>query len=114
MGSRAQDHPEMGHGAWAVSVRRLNEESLEALIVDQMVEGGWVEGVPEDFNASYAIDIGELAAFVEGTQPKLVESLGLAAPSPTRHKFLARLQGEVTRRGVVHLLRNGIDHLGHH
>jgi len=104
----------MGHGAWAVSVRRLNEESLEALIVDQMVEGGWVEGVPEDFNASYAIDIGELAAFVEGTQPKLVESLGLAAPSPTRHKFLARLQGEVTRRGVVHLLRNGIDHLGHH
>lgn len=104
----------MGHGARGVSVRRLNEESLEALIVDQMVDDGWREGKPGDFDASYAIGLGELAAFVETTQPKLVESLGLATPSPTRHKFLARLQGEITRHGVVHLLRNGIDHLGHH
>jgi len=24
------------------------------------------------------------------------------------------LQGEITKRGVVHLLRNGLDHLGQH
>ncbi|GFG85745.1 type I restriction endonuclease subunit R [Mycolicibacter algericus] len=95
-------------------MRRLNEESLEALIVDQMTDGGWIEGKPGDFNASYALDIGELAAFVGETQPNHVEPLGLVADSPARHKFLARLQGEITKRGVVHLLRNGVDHLGHH
>ncbi|WP_312099793.1 type I restriction endonuclease subunit R [Corynebacterium dentalis] len=95
-------------------MQRLNEESLEALIVAQMTEDGWTEGAPGDYVASYALDIGHFAAFIETTQPDLVEVLGLIAESPTRHKFLARLQGEVTRRGVVHVLRNGIDHLGHH
>ncbi|BCN54848.1 type I restriction endonuclease subunit R [Prescottella equi] len=95
-------------------MQRLNEEGLEALIVGQMAEGGWTEGKPGDFNASYALDIGELAAFVAATQPSLVEPLGLTADTPARHKFLARLQGEITKRGIVHLLRNGVDHLGHH
>lgn len=95
-------------------MQRLNEESLEALMVAQMCEGGWVEGLPSDYVASYAIDLTQFAAFIDQTQPDLIQPLGLSADTPTRHKFLARLQGEVTRRGIVHLLRNGIDHLGHH
>lgn len=93
---------------------RLNEESFEQLIVTQMVDDGWQEGDPAHFIASYALDLGEFAAFIDTTQPQLSEPLGLDAESPKRHKFLARLQGEITRRGVVHLLRNGIDHLGNH
>lgn len=95
-------------------MRRLNEESLEALIVDQMVDGGWAEGAPADYVASYALDLCQFSEFIEATQPDLVESLGLTSDTPSRHKFLARLQGEITRRGVVHMLRNGIDHLGLH
>jgi type I restriction enzyme R subunit len=95
-------------------MRRLNEASLEALIVDQMVDGGWAEGAPADYVASYALDLGQFTEFIEATQPDLVEPLGLTSDTPTRHKFLARLQGEITRRGVVHMLRNGIDHLGLH
>ncbi|MDQ0708901.1 type I restriction enzyme R subunit [Arthrobacter woluwensis] len=92
----------------------LNEESLEALIVKQMVGGGWAEGSPRDYAASYALDLVNFATFVETTQAGLIDSLGLADDSPTRHKFLARVQGEITKRGVVHVLRNGVDHLGHH
>lgn len=95
-------------------MQRLNEESLETLIVTQMSEGGWTAGTPGDYVASYAIDLEHFAAFIESTQPDLVDSLGLTTETPTRHKFLARLQGEITRRGVVHVLRNGIDHHGHH
>lgn len=95
-------------------MQRLNEESLETLIVTQMSEGGWTVGAPGDYVASYAIDLEHFVAFIESTQPDLVDSLGLASETPTRHKFLARLQGEITRRGVVHVLRNGIDHLGLH
>ena len=95
-------------------MQRLNEESLEALIVDQMVEGGWIEGAASAYEPSYGIDLGHLADFIEATQPQLAESLGLGEVSPSRHKFLARLQGEITKRGVVHLLRNGVDDLGQH
>lgn len=92
----------------------LNEENLEKLIVSQMVDGGWREGEEGAFNASYALDLDEFTAFVRATQPQLIESLGLEIESPKQHKFLARLQGEITRRGIVHALRNGLDHLGHH
>lgn len=95
-------------------MRRLNEASLEALIVDQMVAVGWIEGHAEAYDSSYALELGHLADFIEATQPPLAESLGLGEVSPSRHKFPARLQGEITKRGVVHLLRNGLDHLGQH
>ena len=95
-------------------MHRLNESSLEELIVDQMVEGGWTEGAPADFDAAYALDLGHLTTFIEETQPNAAKALSLAESPPGRHKFLARLQGEITKRGVVHLLRNGVDHLGQH
>ncbi|GAA1224397.1 type I restriction endonuclease subunit R [Microbacterium maritypicum] len=95
-------------------MQRLNEESLETLIVAQMTEGSWAEGSPGDYVASYALDLGHFTAFIESTQPDLAEPLGLTMETSTRHKFLARLQGEITRRGVVHVLRNGVDHHGLH
>lgn len=95
-------------------MQRLNEDSLETLIVTQMSEGGWIEGMSADYVASYALDLGQFTEFIKATQPDLVEPLGLTSDTPTRHKFLARLQGEITRRGVVHMLRNGIDHHGLH
>src|SRR6185436_20975347 len=41
-------------------------------------------------------------------QPKVVEALDLDQESPARHKFLSRLQGEVSKRGVVDVLRRGL------
>lgn len=93
---------------------RLNEESLETLIVRQMVGGGWAQGVTTDFEPAYAIDLPQLTAFIEATQPDLIEPLSLRNATPTRHEFLARLQGEITKSGIVNLLRKGIDHRQHH
>lgn len=93
---------------------RLDEESLEALVVRQMVEGGWVQGAAGDYEAAYAIDLPQLVRFVEATQPDLVEPLSLRGATRARHEFLARLQGEITRKGVVHVLRHGVDHRQHH
>ena len=44
-------------------MHHLDEESLEKLVVDQMVDDGWREGDATAFNASYAID---LVVFVNG------------------------------------------------
>jgi len=93
---------------------RLNEESLETLIVRQMADGGWIQSVPTDYQTAYALAFQQLTAFIEATRPDLVEPLSLHSATPTRHEFLSRLQGTITKNGVVNVLRKGIDYRQHH
>jgi len=74
---------------------------------------GWLCGSPGDYEREYAVDLAQLAAFLLSTQPELPQALDLATDGPTRQKFLARLQGEVSKRGVVDVLRRGIKHGPH-
>lgn len=71
---------------------------------------GWICGDPSDYNREYCIDLNQLAAFLEETQPEIAESLALDENGPTQRKFLARLQGEITKRGTIDVLRNGLKH----
>lgn len=70
----------------------------------------WILGEAKDYNREYAVDLAQLTEFLRDTQPKVAEALDLAEESPTRHKFLSRLQGEVSKRGVIDVLRRGIRH----
>ncbi len=74
---------------------------------------GWICGDPQDYNREYCVDLAQLSAFLHATQPNAAESLGLDEDGPARRRFLARLQGEVTKRGTVDVLRNGIKHGPH-
>ncbi|MBI4881057.1 MAG: type I restriction endonuclease subunit R [Planctomycetes bacterium] len=74
---------------------------------------GWVCGAPGDYDREYCVDWAQLAAFLRATQPEAAGALDLAQDSPTRRKFLARLQGEVSRRGTIAVLRRGIKHAAH-
>ena len=71
---------------------------------------GYVVGDPQDYDRDHAVDLTKLLAFLQTTQPKVFEQLGLAQDGPPRLKFLARLQGEIAKRGVVDVLRKGIKH----
>ena len=75
---------------------------------------GWIQGDPQDYDREYCVDLVQLSAFLQATQPKAAESLDLGQDSPTRRKFLARLQGETTKRGTIDVLRNGVRHGPHH
>jgi type I restriction enzyme R subunit len=74
---------------------------------------GWLLGAAADYNREYAVDLTQLRAFLAATQLEQVAALDLDHDSPTRRKFLARLQGEITRRGVVDVLRHGVKHGAH-
>ena len=50
----------------------------------------------------------QLLAFLQATQPEVVETLELAAEGIKRTQFLYRLQGEIAKRGVVDVLRKGV------
>lgn len=71
---------------------------------------GWIPGDPSDYDREYCVDLVQLSAFLRSTQPEVAEALDLNNDSPTRRKFLARLQGEISKRGVVDVLRKGIQH----
>ena len=73
---------------------------------------GWILGDPADYDREYCVDVVQLTAFLQATQPEIAEVLDLDNDSPARRKFLARLQGEVSKRGVVDVLRNSVKH-GH-
>ncbi len=74
---------------------------------------GWIAGLAEDYDREHCVDLVHLAAFLRETQPDVVEATDLSNDSPTRRKFLARLQGEVSRRGTIDVLRHGIKHGPH-
>ena len=74
---------------------------------------GWICGDPTDYDREYCVDIAQLSAFLQATQPEIAEPLGLDDENPTRRRFLARLQGEVTKRGTVDVLRKGVKHGPH-
>jgi len=90
-----------------------SEKGLEALIVSDMTADGWVPGNPNDYDRSYAVDLAQLKAFLATTQPLAMAALDLDHDSATRQKFLARLQGEITKRGVIDVLRKGVKHQSH-
>jgi len=75
---------------------------------------GWVGGNPADYDREYCVDLFQLSEFLKATQPEIAETLALDDDNPTRRKFLARLQGEISKRGLVDVLRNGIKHGPHH
>ena len=75
---------------------------------------GWFAGNPAAYDREFAVDTEQLFAFLIATQPDEYAKLGIGdyrdKKSMARQKFLARLQGEITRHGVIHVLRNGIKH----
>ena len=91
-----------------------SEKGLESLIVTDMLAAGWLPGDPKDYEREFAVDLAQLRAFIAATQEPLVEAFELGTDGPVRQKFLARLQGEIAKRGVIDILRHGIKHGPHH
>ena len=75
---------------------------------------GYTAGSAQDYDRAHALDVPQLFAFLRATQPEAFKKLALAdANDPkdiNRLKFLARLSGEVGKRGVIDVLRKGVEH----
>jgi type I restriction enzyme R subunit len=110
-----------------------SEKALEALIVAQMTGGAsasagdgfseepqpfvglhnWLLGDPKAYDRAWTVDLVQLREFMAATQPALVTALVPDDDGPPRQKFLARLQGEIGKRGVIDVLRHGLKHGQH-
>ena len=85
------------------------ENGLESLIVKWLVEqNGYEQGTNADYNRDYAIDETRLFRFLNETQPDAMNKLGVFKAEMKKKQFLNRLQGEIAKRGIIDVLRNGI------
>jgi type I restriction enzyme R subunit len=75
---------------------------------------GYAAGCARDYDRAHALDAPQLFAFLRITQPKALERLAIGDANDARDinrlKFLKRLSGEIGKRGVIDVLRKGIDH----
>ena len=75
---------------------------------------GYTAGSAQDYDRAHALDVPQLFAFLRATQPEVFKKLALVdaddAKDINRLKFLARLSGEIGKRGVIDVLRKGVDH----
>src|SRR5258705_5966688 len=75
---------------------------------------GYTASSAKDYDRAHALDVPQLFAFLRATQPEAFKKLAMVdANDPkdiNRLKFLARLSGEVGKRGVIDVLRKGVEH----
>lgn len=85
------------------------ESGLEALIVKWLVDqNGYEQGTNANYNREYAVDEIRLFRFLQDTQPDALEKLGVFKSDMKKKQFLNRLQGEISKRGIIDVLRNGV------
>ncbi len=109
-----------------------SEKGLESLIVKAMTGrefpdpvaddtldrptpsyGGWLLGDAKQYDRDYCVDLRQLSFFLFDTQAELAKALDLKNDGPTRRAFLARIEKEIAKRGVIDVLRKGVKHGAH-
>lgn len=85
------------------------EKGFETLIVNWLVEqNGYEQGTNDDYNKEYAVDETRLFRFLNDTQPREMAKLGVNNSDQKKRQFLNRLSGEIAKRGIIDVLRNGV------
>jgi type I restriction enzyme R subunit len=99
-------------GVFAGGASAVGETSAEVAAV-KAGGSGWIAGSAADYDRGHALDVVQLFAFFEATQPEKLKKLPIGDYRDTRdssrQKFLSRLSSEIGRRGVIDVLRNGVD-----
>jgi type I restriction enzyme R subunit len=85
------------------------EKGFETIIVNWLVEqNGYEQGTNDDYNKEYAVDETRLFRFLNDTQPREMAKLGVNNSDQKKRQFLNRLSGEIAKRGIIDVLRNGV------
>lgn len=92
-----------------------NEETFESNIVDSLVnEAGYIQGTATNFDPKLALDISTLLSFLSDTQPEKLQMLSDIHQDQLEDKILARLVRELDKKGMLKVIREGIDDHGVH
>ena len=89
-------------------------ETPDAIAAAKAGGSGWFAGNSKDYDRAHALDVPQFIQFLLATQPHTLKKLGIVdyrdIKDINRQKFLARLSNETGKRGVIDVLRKGVDH----
>ena len=90
-----------------------SEKGFETRVCTLLEQSGWLPGNSQDYDPTACVDLAHLSDFLTETQPETAQALSLDSDNNTRQRFLNRLKREVHNRGIIDVLRNGIEHGQH-
>lgn len=90
------------------------ENIIEAFLIDKKGERDeylrWIRRESKDFNKEFCLDEGMLRTFLESTQQEKVNRVRIFETSLNMRKFYERVRSQISQRGVVDVLRRGVEH----
>lgn len=85
------------------------ENGFESMMVKWLVsQNGYEQGNNNDYNKELAMDETRLFRFLRNTQSEELEKLG--ASESNKIKLLKRISDEISKRGIIDVLRKGVKH----
>lgn len=95
-----------------------SEKGLETLIESYLLgtagereeSSRWEKRTSNDFNKEFCLDEDMLRAFLESTQLDKVNRARIYETPLNTRKFYERLKNQITQRGVIDVIRYGIEH----
>ncbi len=85
------------------------ERNLEESIENYLVSDGYEQGVSQEFDLQYCLFTEDLFRFLEATQKDLLDEFKFNRGSNWKKSFLDLVNSNINRRGLIHVLRNGIE-----
>ena len=92
--------------------RRFEEEIEYYLLNIGKEKDRYIKGNPQNYNRELAMDTGAVIDFIKSTQSKEWTLLTKRHGALVEQNFLKRLDNELKRRGMIDVLRHGIDDTG--
>lgn len=87
-----------------------SESAFEDSITQHVLDHGWGQGSPVTYNRKLGLDPGELAAFLEQSQPDEWDQLvqRLVGVEAATDRVAAHIAGQIDLRGTVDVLRGHV------
>jgi len=91
-----------------------SESAFEAAVERHLLDHGWVQGVASSYRLDLGFDTAMLFEFIGATQIKAWDRLVAlhGGADKAQVKFAKRLASEIGSRGMIDVLRRGVDDLG--
>ncbi|MDR0704289.1 MAG: DEAD/DEAH box helicase family protein [Planctomycetaceae bacterium] len=88
------------------------ETTFETAVIAMLCETGWTEGNAADYSAELALDKKAVLRFIQDSQPEEWKRYVAFYKNESESKFFQRLHRELDLRGMLDVLRRGINDYG--
>lgn len=88
------------------------ESTFESAIIEHLCNHGWQQGNADDFIPRYSLGVKTILEFIQSSQKKEWQKLQQYYKEEAENKFIQRLVKELDLRGMLDVIRHGINDSG--